>query len=135
MEMIEENEIIKSEGNNLTISLLKVFRETSGLQYNIFIKVGKGLFCGSESFYLYHNHLLSILDSLTSMHEKLTGQCEIKDELEEPFIIFKKEKYGHMSVYGQFGETNSGNYLNFVLISDQTVLPLLINTIKSFLVN
>jgi hypothetical protein len=135
MEVIEENEIIKSEGNDLTVSLLKAFRETSGLEYNIFIKVRKGLFCGSESFYLHHNHLLSILDSLTAMHEKLTGQCEIKEEFEEPFIIFKMGKYGHMSVYGQFGETNNGTYLNFELISDQTVLPLLINTIKSFLIN
>ena len=128
--MIEEYEIIRSEGGHLTISLLNV-HEDQRLRYELLIKVERGVFSGSEIFYLERNYLLSVLNKVSCMYETLTGQCEIKDQWEEPFVILTVGKYGHLSVNGQFGEKNNGTYLTFYLVSDQTVLPLLIETLKS----
>ena len=130
--MIEEHEIIRSEGNRLTIVLMNV-NEAGSLRYQLLVKVEKGLFCGSEAFYLERDYLLSLLNKVRGMYETLTGQCEIKDQFEEPFIVFTVGKYGHLSVSGQFGEKNNGTYLIFYLTSDQTVLPLLISALQSII--
>lgn len=51
----------------------------------------------------------------------------------DSYIVFTKEKLGHLSVSGQLGSKFSGTYLCFLFNADQTLINIFMERIACFL--
>lgn len=101
--------------------------------YTLNIKVKSGEFAGASNFCVSKDNILSAIEALSMMNEKLTGHCKISDNDSDSHITFEIDKFGHMRMTGQIGGSHEEHYMNFEYITDQTVLNKLIQMLKGFL--
>lgn len=94
------------------------------------IKVKSGQFAGSSNFCMSSIEVLSTVNSLSKMYEKLNGICKIEDYDSDAFINIEVNQYGHVYVSGQIGGSHEKHFMKFKFDTDQTVLKSLINFLK-----
>lgn len=98
------------------------------------IKVRSGEFSGASEFCISKEKLKEIIEILTKMHNKLKGNCEIKDYDSDAYIIIGiLDNLGHVDIYGQIGGSHQDQYMKFKYIADQTILGNLIQIFKNSL--
>ncbi|SHL04368.1 hypothetical protein [Desulforamulus aeronauticus] len=121
--------IISSEGKKLVIEYLYTVEN----YFTFNIKVKSGEFTGASNFCISKESIVSVVETLSKMHEQLSGYCEISDSDSDAHITVEMDKLGHMYMTGQIGGSHEEHYMKFKYITDQTVLINLIQILKAFL--
>lgn len=141
--MGEEINLIHEQGNEFTVVSAECYstgmyknREIWYCAMEINIRTVSsmgGRFTGIHPFIFLKDEVSTYIEQLTKMHSELIGSIKINDTESDSSIVLDMVKYGHVLVHGQIGGTHTGNYLTFNYETDQTVLPVFINFMRSLL--
>lgn len=127
--MKEINYIICSKGEELILEHLYTVEVYS----TISIKVKSGEFAGASNFCISRDGVISIVNTLSGMYQKLNGNCDIRDCDSDAFITIEVDKYGHVYLFGQIGGSHEEHFMKFRFDTDQTLLKNLIDFLKVIL--
>jgi len=95
------------------------------------VNVASGSFSGASSFCLSKDALRGVLVSLSEMHSKLEGACQMNDYDSDDFVLFEFLKMGHLKISGQIGGGHNQQYLVFQFTTDQAALNKIISNFRS----
>lgn len=127
--MDDNSVIIDSDNKKLIIGHLYTIES----YFTFYIKVKSGEFAGASNFCISYDDILSDIEELSTMYNKLTGCCKIHDCDSDAFITLEMAELGHIYISGQIGGSHEEHNMKFKYETDQTVLNRLIETFKSML--
>ncbi|MCF7799944.1 hypothetical protein K9L05_01175 [Candidatus Babeliales bacterium] len=122
-----ENSILLNSGDKF-FSIELLYNVENYLTFNVKIKSGK--FSGESNFCISEENISLFIKKLSEMHNRLIGNCELRDYDSDSYINFEMIKLGHMLVYGQIGGSHEEQFMRFKFETDQSILLNLINIFK-----
>jgi len=89
-------------------------------------------FSGSHSFSIMKSTIKHNIEELTVMNESLSGVCKLLDTDSDSHIKLEF-KDDDLSIAGQIGGSYNENFMQFEFVADQTVIGLLRDALRGFL--
>ena len=134
--MWEEETVIQEGGQELKLQYAGT--SSDGQVLGLKVMVRSGLFTGEHEFELHKSLVDEAAKSLAAMHRALQGKYEIHDGESASYLWFEMYEGGHMEVRGVLtGRLTDRGYqelFRFVLYTDQTTLPRMIEVLREILV-
>lgn len=111
---------------------LKGCRALGKTNFESFLIIHSGPFQANISFWFDRASLEASLVCLKKMQSSLSGECRLSYRYEDPFVSFKGDGLGHITVAGLLTQTGpSFQRLEFELHTDQTCLFSLVADLES----
>ncbi len=106
------------------------YTDTENDYFHLMIQVQSGMFSGASEFCISRKIIIEIVETLKNMHKTLKGSCKINDFDSDGYIMIEMQNLGHVCISGQMGGTHQDHYMKFKFITDQGMLPNLIQILK-----
>lgn len=122
------NTIYEDSGQRLIIKLIDIDGDYK--IFNIFAK-NEILMC-SHDFWFSFDDIEMLKKDLNKIYKHQIGEVKISDAISDAFLKFTFiDGFGRIKINGQLGSSTSEDYAVFSIISDQTVIPLIIEKLNS----
>jgi hypothetical protein len=110
----------QSESYGLVMRELKLYRDGSG--GTCYLEVVSKSFSASASFF-FDDSLEDFIKNLEEIESNYVGEARLGLEYEEPYILFRGDRLGHVKVSGLLVDTRENvQKLEFSFQTDQTSL-------------
>ncbi len=94
------------------------------------VSVVSGKYSGEDSFCSSKSIIKRFINDLTKMYKNMEGKTTINDSDSDSFFTFEMFKNGSFEISGQVGGSHQNHYLKLKFITDQTSLPVFIDSFK-----